>query len=122
MADYTASVAAFNSSVDLALTAMGDSQTVDISDVGDERVLLVVQNNNDSVAVNTATITIAPGGFLASVLGTLSVEVADGGSMKVIGPLEGARFKSTGSKLTVGCSVTQSGTVSDVNLGVIKLP
>jgi ABC-type protease/lipase transport system fused ATPase/permease subunit len=122
MADYTASVAAFNSSVDLTLTAMGDSQTVDISDVGDERVLLVVQNNNDSVAVNTATITIAPGGFLASVLGTLSVEVADGGSMKVIGPLEGARFKSTGSKLTVGCSVTQSGTVSDVNLGVIKLP
>jgi ABC-type protease/lipase transport system fused ATPase/permease subunit len=122
MADYTASVAAFNSSVDLTLTAMGDSQTVDISDVGDERVLLVVQNNNDSVAVNTATITIAPGGFLASVLGTLSVEVADGGSMKVIGPLEGARFKSTGSKLTVGCSVTQSGTVSDVNLGIIKLP
>jgi ABC-type protease/lipase transport system fused ATPase/permease subunit len=122
MADYTASVAAFNSSVDLTLTAMGDSQTVDISDVGDERVLLVVQNNNDSVAVNTATITIAPGGFLASVLGTLSVEVADGGSMKVIGPLEGVRFKSTGSKLTIGCSVTQSGTVSDVNLGIIKLP
>ncbi len=122
MADYTASKAAFNSSADLTLTAMGESQTVDVSDVGDERVLLVVQNNNDSVAVNTATITIAPGGFLASVLGTLSVEVADGGSVKVIGPLEGARFRSTASKLTVGCSVTQSGTVSDVNLGIIKLP
>lgn len=122
MADYTASTTAFNSSADLTLTAMDDSQTVDVSDVGDERVLLVVQNNNDSAAVNTATITIAPGGFLASVLGTLSVDVADGGAVKVIGPLEGMRFKSTGSKLTIGCSVTQSGTVSDVNLGVIKLP
>lgn len=122
MADYTASTTAFNSSADLTLTAMDDSQTVDVSDVGDERVLLVVQNNNDSVAVNTATITIAPGGFLASVLGTLSVDVTDGGAVKVIGPLEGARFKSTASKLTVGVSVTQSGTVSDVNLGIIKLP
>jgi ABC-type protease/lipase transport system fused ATPase/permease subunit len=101
---------------------MGSSQTVDVSDVGDERALLVIQNNNDSVAVNTATITIAPGGFLASCLGTLSVDVADGGTMKVIGPLEGARFKSTASKLTVGCSVTQSGTVSSVKLGIVKLP
>jgi len=122
MSDYTASVAAFNDDVDLTLTAMGSTQTVDVSDVADERMLLVVQNNNDSAAVNTATITIAPGGFLASVLGTLSVDVADGGAVKVIGPLEGSRFKSTGSKLTIGCSVTQSGTVSDVSLGVIKLP
>lgn len=122
MSDYTASVAAFNDDVALTLTAMDSSVTVDVSDVADERVLLVVQNNNDSAAVNTATITIAPGGFLASVLGTLSVDVADGGAVKVIGPLEGARFKSTGSKLTIGCTVTQSGTVSDVSLGVIKLP
>lgn len=122
MADYTASTAVFNDDADLTLTAMDSSVTVDVSDVGDERVLLVVQNNNDSAAVNTATITIAPGGFLSSVLGTLSVDVADGGTMKVIGPLEGVRFKSTGSKITVGCSVTQSGTVSDVSLGVIKLP
>ncbi|HBV95788.1 MAG: hypothetical protein JL50_10880 [Peptococcaceae bacterium BICA1-7] len=122
MSDYTASTAVFNDDVALTLTAMDSSVTVDVSDVGDERVLLVVQNNNDSAAVNTASITIAPGGFLSSVLGTLSVDVADGGAVKVIGPLEGCRFKSTGSKLTIGCSVTQSGTVSDVNLGVIKLP
>jgi hypothetical protein len=122
MADYTASLAAFNSGVNLTLTAMGNSQTVDVSDIGDERVLLVVQNNNDSAAVNTASITIAPGGFLASCLGTLSVDVADGGTIKTIGPLEGARFKSTASKLTVGCSVTQSGTVSSVKLGIVKLP
>ncbi len=122
MADFTASSAAFNAGADLTLTAMGSSQTVDVSDVGDERALLVVQNNNDSAAVNTATITIAPGGFLANVLGTLSVDVADGGAMKVIGPLEGVRFMSTSSKITVGCSVTQSGTVSSVSLGIIKLP
>jgi len=122
MADYTASLAAFNSGVDLEMTAMGSSQTVDVSDIGDERVLLVVQNTNNSVAVNTATITIAPGGFLASCLGTLSVDVTDDSAIKAIGPLEGMRFRSTASKLTVGCSVTQSGTVSSVKMGIIKLP
>lgn len=121
MADYTASKAKFNAGVDLTLTAAGDTQTVDLSDVGDERALLIVQNNNDSVAVNTATITIAPGGFLANVLGTLSVDVADGGASKIIA-LEGARFKSTASKITVGVAVTQSGSASSVKLGVVKLP
>jgi ABC-type protease/lipase transport system fused ATPase/permease subunit len=122
MADYTASKAKFNAGVDLTLTAAGDTQTVDLSDVGDERALLIVQNNNDSVAVNTATITIAAGDFLANALGDLSVDVADGGAIKVIGPLEGARFKTTGSKITVGVAVTQSGTVSSVKLGIVKLP
>lgn len=122
MADFTASTAAFNSGVSLTQTAMGASQTVDVSDVADERVLLVVQNNNNSVAVNTATITIAPGGFLAGCLGTLSVDVADGGAIKTIGPLEGTRFRTTASKLTVGCTVTQSGTISSVTLGIVKLP
>ena len=122
MADYTASQAVLNDDVALTLTAMDDTQTVDVDDVADEKVLLVVQNNNDSAAVNTATITIAPGGFLASCLGTLSVDVADGGAINVIGPLEGVRFKSTASKLTVGCSVTQSGTVSSVKLSIVKLP
>jgi hypothetical protein len=122
MADYTVSSAVWNSGADLEMTALDDVVTVDIKDMADERVLLVVQNNNDSDAGKTATITIAPGGFLASVLGTLSVDVADGGSIKVIGPLEGTRFKSTASKLTVGCTVTASGTVSSVKLGVVKLP
>ena len=122
MADYTASKAKFNAGVDLTLTAVGDTQTVDLSDVGDERALLIVQNNNEDNDLYTATITIAPGGFLASALGTLSVDVADGGAIKVIGPLEGARFLSTASKLTVGVAVTQSGTVSRVKLGIVKLP
>ena len=122
MADYTVSAAAWNAGADLEMTELDSAVTVNIKDIADERVLLIVQNNNDSAAVNTASITIAPGGFLASCLGTLSVDVADGGTIKVFGPLEGARFKSTASKLTVGCSVTQSGTVSSVKLGIVKLP
>jgi len=121
MADFTASTAVRNSSAAFNLLAAQASQTVDMSS-SDEKYVLVVQNDNDSVAVNTATITIAPGGFLSNVLGTLSVDVADGGTCKVIGPLDGMRFKSTASKLTVGVSVTQSGTVSSVTLGIIKLP
>lgn len=121
MADFTASTAVKNSSATLNLLGAQASQTFDM--VGpDEKYVLVVRNTNDSVAVNTATITIAPGGFLSSVLGTLSVDVADANTNKVIGPLEGVRFKSTSSKITVGVSVTQSGTVSSVLLGMIKLP
>jgi len=120
MADFTASLAVRNAGATFNLLAMQDSQTVAM-DVADERFALLIENNNDSVAVNTATITIAPGGFLANVLGTLSVDVADGGSCKTIA-LEGARFKSTASKITVGCSVTQSGTVSSVKMGIVKLP
>ncbi len=121
MADFTASTAVRNSGAAFNFLAAQASQTIAM-DVADEKLVLVVQNDNDSVAVNTATITIAPGGFLANVLGTLSVDVADGGTCKTIGPLEGARFKSTGSKITVGVSVTASGTVSSVKLGVICLP
>lgn len=121
MADFTAStVTARNAGTDFSLLAMQASQTVAM-DIADEKFGVLIQNNNDSVAVNTATITIAPGGFLASALGTLSVDVADGGSSKII-PIEGARFKTTGSKITVGCSVTQSGTVSSVKMGIVKLP
>lgn len=121
MADFTASIAKRNAGEDFHLLKAQDSQTVAM-DVADERFALVVQNNNDTPGVvHTATITIAPGGFLANVLGTLSVDVADGGASKIIA-LEGARFKSTASKITVGVAVTQSGTVSSVNLGVVKLP
>jgi ABC-type protease/lipase transport system fused ATPase/permease subunit len=122
MADFTASTCVRNSAGTLSLLAAQDSQTVNYGDKPDERIVLVVQNNNDSVAVNTATITIAPGDFLANVLGTLSVTVADGGTCKTIGPLESVRFKNSASKITVGVSVTQSGTVSSVKLGIIKLP
>jgi hypothetical protein len=121
MPDFTASTAVKNNGSTFNLLGMLASQTVDM-DKDDEKIVLVIQNTNDSVAVNTATITIAPGGFLANVLGTLSVDVADGDALKTIGPLEGMRFKTTGGKITIACSVTQSGTISSVKLGVIKLP
>lgn len=119
---FTSSQCVKNSGATLNFLAAQATQTIDLSDVADEKVIIVVQNDNDSVAVNTATITVSPGGFLSNVLGTASITVADGGSAKVLGPFEGSRFKSTGSTLTVGVSVTQSGTVSSVSLGVIKLP
>lgn len=120
MADFTASTCVKNSGATLNLLAAQASQTIDLSNAPDEDVLLVVYNNNNSIALNTATITIAPGGFLASVLGTASIDVADGGTYAVLGPFEGSRFKSTASKLSVSVAVTQSGTVSSVSLGVIK--
>jgi hypothetical protein len=123
MPDFTASTAVRNSGAAFNLLAAQASQTFDLSDVADERFLLVAQNDNADVdGGKTATITIAPGGFLSSVLGTLSVDIADAGASKIIYPCEGMRFKSTASKITVGVSVTQSGTVSSVTLGVIKLP
>jgi hypothetical protein len=122
MADFTASTSVKNSGATLEFLAAQDSQTIDISDVPDERVVLIVQNDNDSVAVNTATITVEAGDFLANVLGDASLDVADGGTCAVMGPFESVRFKNSASKLTIGVTVTQSGTVSDVKLGVIKLP
>jgi hypothetical protein len=121
MADLTASSAAFNSGVTLTLNAAADSQTVDVSDVAGEDVVIVVRNGNTSED-QTATITVSPGDFQSKVLGTLSEVVAGNGAAMVIGPLEGVRFKTSASKLTVGVSVTASGTVSSVTLGVIKLP
>lgn len=122
-ADFTASSAARNSGATLNLLAAQDSQTFDLSGVADERFLLIAQNGNADVDGGmTATITIAPGGFLASVLGTLSVDVAPSSALKTIGPIDGMRFKNTSSKVTVGVSVTASGTVSSVKLGIVKLP
>lgn len=118
---FTASTAVLNSSGTLNLLAAQASQTV-IMSKPDEKVILVVRNTNDSVAVNTATITIPPGDFFQNVLGTLSVDVADANSNKVIGPLESMRFKNSAGNITVNVAVTQSGTVSSVLLAVIELP
>ena len=123
MADFTSSTAVRNSSATLNLLAAQASQTFDMSAVADEKFLLIAENGNADVdGLKAATITIAPGGFLANVLGTLSVSVAASSVNTVIGPLEGMRFKSTASKITVGVSVTASGTVSSVKLACIKLP
>lgn len=119
---FTASTCERNSGATLNFLAAQETQDIDLSGVDSDKVVIVVQNDNDSVAVNTATITISPGDYLSNVLGTASIDVADGGSAKVLGPFESVRFKSTSSTMTLNVAVTQSGTVSSVSLGVIKLP
>jgi len=96
------------------------SQTVDFSDKPDERIVLLVENANTADAT-TATITVSKGDFLSSNLGNLAVTVAKGATV-AIGPLESVRFKNSASEVTVGVAVTNSGTVSNVKIGVVKLP
>jgi len=96
------------------------SQTVDFGDKPDERIVLLVENAN-TVDATTATITVSKGDFLSSNLGDLAVTVAKGATV-AIGPLESVRFKNSASEVTVGVAVTNSGTVSNVKIGVVKLP
>jgi len=118
----TVSTATRDGSVDVTLYAAQAANTVDFSTKQNEKIVIIVQNTNDAVAVETATITISPGGFWRKDLGTLSVDVADASVYKQIGPLDSARFKGTNGLVTINVAVTQSGTVSSVKLGVINLP
>jgi len=96
------------------------SQTIDFGDKPDERIVLLIENAN-TVDDTTATITVSKGDFLSSNLGDLAVTVAKGATVTV-GPLESVRFKNSASEVTVGVAVTNSGTVSNVKIGVVKLP
>ena len=116
-----------DSSAVFSLYSAQDSNYIDLSNYDGEEVVIVVRNENDAVAVETATITVSPASSSAigpwmRDLGTLTVSVADANSMKTIGPLSTARFKGTTGLVTVNVSVTQSGTASSVKLGVIQLP
>ena len=116
----TASSASRDGSVSFAFYAAQDSNYVSYTGQ-DEKIVIIVRNENDSLAVNTATITVAPGGFWRKDLGTLTADVADGSTMLQIGPLDSARFKGTNGLVTIGVSVTQSGTASSVKIGVVNL-
>ena len=108
---------------DVSTVTMNDataSQTINCGDKPDERIVLLVENAN-TVAGQTATVTISKGDFLGNVLGDLAVIVAKGDTA-TIGPLGSTRFKNSASEVTVGVAVTASGTVSNVKIGVIKLP
>jgi nitrous oxide reductase len=121
----TASTSTRDGSVAFALYAAQDVNYVDFSDIQNEKIVIIAKNTNDAVAVETATITISPGDAgLAwrKDLGTLTIEIADANSMAQIGPLDSARFKGTSGNVTINVAVTQSGTVSSVQLGVINLP
>lgn len=116
----TASDCTRNGSVAVTLNDATASQTVDFSDKPDERIVLLVENTNTKDDT-TATITVSKGDFLSSNLGDLAVTVAKGATV-AIGPLESVRFKNSASEVTVGVAVTNSGTVSNVKIGVVKLP
>jgi hypothetical protein len=109
-----------------ALYAAQDNNYIDFNGMQDEQVLILVKNTNDAVAVETATITISPApdveGPWMRDLGTATITIADANSMKTLGPLSSARFKGTNGLVTLNVSVTQSGTASSVEIGVVKLP
>jgi len=118
----TATTAVRDSSAAFSLHAAQDVNTVDFASIQNEKIVIIARNTNDAVAVETATITISPGGFWRKDLGTLTVEVADANAMKQIGPLDSARFKGTNGLVTINVAVTQGGTVSSVQLGIVNLP
>ena len=116
----TASYCKRNNVSAVTLNAATASQTIDFGDKPDERIVLLVENAN-TVAGQTATVTVSKGDFLGNALGDLAVIVAKGDTATV-GPLESVRFKNSASEVTIGVAVTNSGTVSNVKIGVIKLP
>lgn len=121
----SASVATRDGSVSFSMYGAQDANRVDFSDKQNEKIVIIVKNTNDAVAKETATITVSPGGAgLAwrKDLGSLSLDVADGNAMVQIGPLDSARFKGTSGYVTVNVAVTQGGTVSSVEVGVIEMP
>lgn len=110
-----------------ALYAAQDNNYIDFSAMQDEDVVIVIKNTNDAVAVETATITISPASSAAvgpwmRDLGTATFDIADANTMKTLGPLSSARFKGTNGLVTLNVAVTQSGTASSVEIGVIRLP
>jgi hypothetical protein len=116
----TASYCKRNKAVALTLNDATASQTVGYDDRPGEKIVLIIDNQNTENG-QTASIAISKGDYLGSKIGDLSAEVGKG-EQYVIGPLETVRFKNTSSEVTVGVSVTASGTVSNVKIGVVKLP
>lgn len=116
----TASYCKRNDLSAVTLNAATASQAVNFGDKPDERIVLLVENAN-TVDGQTATVTVSKGDFLGNVSGDLVKTVAKGVTATV-GPLESVRFKNSVSEVTVGVAVTASGTVSNVKIGVIKLP
>jgi hypothetical protein len=109
-----------NSAVKYIEHSASATQSVDYSDRPGEKVIIIVDNQNTADG-KTASITVEKGDYLASIIGDMPVEVGSG-EKYVIGPLETVRFKNTSSEVVLGVSVTASGTLTDVKIGVVKLP
>lgn len=117
---FTATTAIQNSTASFSFLGAQASNTIDFNRA-DEKVVLIARNENDTAGM-TATISVAPGDFLQSPNGTLTVTLAHGNTMQTIGPLDSMRFKKTSGNVTIAVSVAGSGTLSNVKLGVINQP
>jgi hypothetical protein len=117
MSDMTKISATKNGSKEITLANGAASQTIAISK--DESFILYVRNTDAAAA----TITVAAGNGIASVMGSTSVAVAQNKEF-ILGPFESARFGNAG-KLTV--TITDSdgteygGTITNVKLAPIQL-
>ena len=116
----TASYCKRNDAVELTKNTAAATFSIGLGDKPGEKVVILVENNNTSGC--TATLQVLAGDYLANVYGTLSVDVAKE-TTAVIGPLETVRYKNDDGEIDCACAVTGSGaTLTNVKIGVIKLP
>ena len=116
----TASYCKRNDAVELTKNTADATFSIGLGDKPGEKGVILVENNNTSGC--TATLQVLAGDYLANVYGTLSVDVAKE-TTAVIGPLETVRYKNDDGEIDCACAVTGSGaTLTNVKIGVIKLP
>lgn len=108
-----------NDAVKLTKNTAAATFSIGLGDKPGEKVVILVENNN--TAGCTATLQVLAGDYLANVYGTLSVDVAKE-TTAVIGPLETVRYKNDDGEIDCACAVTGSGALTNVKIGVIKLP
>lgn len=109
-----------NGSATLTMNNAEAEIALDFSDKPGEKVILIVDNTN-STEGHKATITVSKGDYLSNVIGDLVVEVAEG-TKCVIGPLETARFKNADGEVDIGVAVVEGATLTNVKIGLVKLP
>lgn len=119
MANMTAStITAYNTATAVTFYGAQATHEVDLDEKADEKCLLIITNTNTNAAM-TATVTIAPTDAFLQNVGTLTVNIPGASAYRVIGPLEGAKYKNSASKLSIATAVTASGTVSYVQHAVV---
>ncbi len=109
-----------NGSAELVKNAAAATFSVDFGDKPGEKVIVLVENNNQAAGC-TATLQVLAGDYLANVYGTLSVDVAPKSTV-VVGPLETVRYKNADGKIDCACAVTGNANIANVKVAVIKLP
>lgn len=119
MANMTAStITAYNTATAVTLYAAQDSHEILMDEKSDEKCLIIVQNTNTNASA-AATITVTPSDEYLQGAGTFSTTLAGGSAVTVIGPLEGAKYKNSASKLAMATTTTAGGTVSYVKYAVV---